>query len=346
MRAVRADSARVDNARADGEPLVRAVYARLADGQFHSGTALAGSCHVSRSAIWKAVSQLRDLGVEIHAVPNRGYRAPAATALLEAAKVRALLPTAERARLRDGSCAWMTGSTNADLLQKAAPSPGQFDFRTAEYQSAGRGRRTRRWFAPPGGALCLSLSWCFSSLPADVAALSLAIGVCVLRALRAVERPGAALKWPNDIVTEGRKLGGILIELRAEGSGPALVVMGIGLNVALGSTVLAEVRASGTEAADLGALGSGPCDRNRLAAALVGACVAGLSRFQQDGFRSFMDEWRAADSLAGKAVLISAEGGAIAGHARGIDADGALCVQTREGLQRFVTGEVSVRTAA
>ena len=337
---------RANGLRANGEPLVRAVYARLADSRFHSGTALAESCGVSRSAIWKAVSQLRDLGVDIHAVPNRGYRVPAGSALLEARQIRALLPTAERARLREGSCAWTTGSTNADLLQAATPTPGQFDFRTAEYQSAGRGRRTRRWFAPPGGALCLSLSWCFSSLPADIAALSLAIGVCVLRALRAVGRPGAALKWPNDIVTEGRKLGGILIELRAEGSGPALVVLGIGLNVALGSKVLEEVRASGTEAADLSSLGSGPCDRNRLAAALIGTCVAGLSRFQQDGFRSFMEEWRAADCLAGKAVLISAEGGAIAGHARGIDTDGALCVQTREGLQRFVTGEVSVRAAA
>jgi BirA family biotin operon repressor/biotin-[acetyl-CoA-carboxylase] ligase len=136
-----------------------------------------------------------------------------------------------------------------------------------------------------------------------------------------------------------------LIELRAEGSGPALVVMGIGLNIALGPQILAQVRASGTEAADLSALGSGACDRNRLAAGLIATCVAGLSRFQQDGFRSFMEEWRAADSLAGKAILISAEGSAIAGHARGIDMDGALCVQTREGLQRFVTGEVSVRAA-
>jgi BirA family biotin operon repressor/biotin-[acetyl-CoA-carboxylase] ligase len=279
-------------------------------------------------------------------VPNRGYRAPTATPLLQAAEIHALLPPAERARLREGSCLWTTGSTNADLLQRPLPSPGQFDFCTAEYQSAGRGRRARRWYAPPGGAVCLSLSWCFASLPTDIAALSLAMGVCVLRALRSVGRAGAALKWPNDIVTQGRKLGGILIELRAEGSGPALVVIGMGLNVALGPRVLARVRESGTEAADLSALGSGACDRNRLAAALLAACVAGLSRFQQDGFRSFLDEWQAADCLAGRAVTVSAESGPIAGHARGIDMDGALCVQTREGLQRFVTGEVSVRAAA
>ncbi len=300
-------------------------------GSFHSGTALAQHCRVSRSAVWKAVSQLRALGVIIDAVPNRGYRAPAATAPLDAQRIQALLPSAERARLHAGACVWMTGSTNADLLQSPAVPPGQFDFRTAEYQSAGRGRRTRRWFAPPGGALCLSLSWSFAALPADIAALSLAVGVCVLRSLEAIGRPGAALKWPNDIVASGRKLGGILIELRAEGGGPALVVIGIGLNVALGPQVLEQVEASGTQAADLSALAAGECDRNRLAATLMGTCVAGLSQFEQDGFRSFMAEWRAADALAGKAVLISTDGAAIAGHARGIDVDGALCVQTREG---------------
>lgn len=331
-----------------GEPLARAVYARLADGNFHSGTDLAQQCRVTRSAVWKAVSQLRALGVTIDAVPNRGYRAPAATPLLQASTIRALLPAPERARLRRGECLWMTGSTNADLLQAAAVPPGQFDFLSAEYQSAGRGRRTRRWFAPPGGALCLSLSWSFAALPADIAALSLAIGVCVLRALQTVDRAGAALKWPNDIVMQGRKLGGILIELRAEGAGPALVVIGVGLNVALGPQLLEQVRASGTEAADLGALASGEAgiDRNRLAAALLAACVSGLVQFEQQGFRPFMAEWRAADSLAGKAVLVSAEGGSIAGHARGIDVDGALCVQTRDGLQRFVTGEVTVRAVA
>ncbi|HWG76313.1 MAG TPA: biotin--[acetyl-CoA-carboxylase] ligase [Steroidobacteraceae bacterium] len=327
-------------------PLTRALYALLSDAQFHSGTALAQRCCVSRSAIWKAVSRLRTLGVVIDAVPNRGYRIRAAGALLEAARIRALLPAAQRGRLHEGSCVWITGSTNADLLQQAGPSPGQFDFRTAEYQSAGRGRHTRRWFAPPGGALCLSLSWSFACLPAHVAALSLAIGVCVLRALHSIGRSGCALKWPNDIMLDGRKLGGILIELRAEGSGPALVVIGIGLNLALGAQISAAVRASGTQATDLSALGGDPCDRNELAAALLAACVSGLAQFEQDGFRSFMGEWRAADALAGKEVLISGQGAAVAGHARGIDMDGALCVQTRDGLQRFVTGEVSVRAAA
>ena len=328
------------------EPLPRAVYRILSDRRFHSGSELAERGGVSRGAVWKAVSALRALGVGVDAVPNRGYRLPAASELLEPERIARLLPRALNARLREGHCCWATGSTNEDLLQQSAPPPGHFDFLTAEYQRAGRGRRARRWFAPPGGALCLSIGWTFATLPADVAALSLAIGVCALRALAQSGYQGAALKWPNDIVVGAAKLGGILIELRAEAGGPAQVVVGIGLNVALGEPVLRLVSDTGTRATDLRALNSHGGDRNRLAAAVIGACVAGLAQFESGGLRPFLAEWRAADALAGRAVMVDADGGAVSGHARGIDVEGALCVQTREGLRRFITGDVSVRATA
>jgi BirA family biotin operon repressor/biotin-[acetyl-CoA-carboxylase] ligase len=323
--------------------LPRRVYSLLSDGQFRSGTELAAVCGVSRGAIWKAIALLRTLGVGVHAVPNRGYRLPAATALLERERIVKLLPRSVAIGLRIGQCVWRTGSTNTDLLLREAPAVGQFDFLTAEYQSAGRGRRARTWFAPPGGAICLSLSWCFEALPRDISALSLAIGVCALRALAHSGVTGAALKWPNDLVVGNAKLGGILIELRAEAGGPAYVVIGLGLNVALGDAVLRQVAASGTLAADLSGLGVAQPDRNRLAAALIGSLVTGLRAFQIDGFAPFAAEWRSADALAGRSVVISSDGGSIAGHARGIDSGGALCLETRDGVQRFVTGEVSAR---
>ena len=157
---------------------------------------------------------------------------------------------------------------------------------------------------------------------------------------------GPALKWPNDLVVGAAKLGGILIELRAEAGGPACVVIGLGLNVVLGAAVLRQVAASGTQAADLAALGVAHPDRNRLAAALIASVVTGLEQFERDGFGAFVPEWRSADALAGKAVVISSQGASVTGHARGIDGGGALCLQTREGLQRFVTGEVSARAAS
>jgi len=330
----------------DRAPLPMRVYGLLADGQFHSGTRLAAQCDVSRNAIWKAIAVLRSLGVGVHAVPNRGYRLPTASPLLQRERIAKLLPRALAARLRSGECVWRTGSTNSDLMLRPTPAAGQFDFLTAEYQSAGRGRRARSWFAPPGGAICLSLNWCFASMPRDIGALSLAIGVCALRALAQSEVRGVALKWPNDLVVGSGKLGGILIELRAEAGGPAYVVVGLGLNVALGDRVLRQVAASGTQAADLGSLmpaGAPPPDRNALAAALIGSLVTGLMQFQSEGFAAFAAEWRGADALAGKSVVISDASGSIAGRARGIDSDGALCLQTSAGLRRFVTGEVSAR---
>jgi BirA family transcriptional regulator, biotin operon repressor / biotin---[acetyl-CoA-carboxylase] ligase len=325
------------------EPLPKRVYRLLSDGQFHSGTKLAADCLVSRNAIWKAIAALRALGVSVHAVPNRGYRLPAASALLEREHIVRLLPSAIAAGLRTGQCLWRTGSTNGDLLLRDLPPVGRYDFLTAEYQTAGRGRRARSWFAPPGGAICLSISWCFASLPRDISALSLAMGVCALRAMAQIDIIGPGLKWPNDLVVGNAKLGGILIELRAEAGGPAYVVIGLGLNVALGDAVLRQVAASGTQATDLIGLSAGQPDRNRLAAALIGSMVSGLAQFERDGFAVFAAEWRTADALAGKAVVISSDSGSIAGHARGIDSGGALCLQTRDGLQRFVTGEVSAR---
>jgi len=327
------------------ESLPQQVCRLLSDGQFHSGTALAAHCGVSRNAVWKAVAGLRALGLNVHAVANRGYRIPNASELLDAKHIQSLLPEEVAARLRTGQCLWRTSSTNVDLLERAPGPVGSFDFLTAECQTQGRGRRARSWFAPPCGAICLSMTWNFAALPSDASALSLAVGVCVLRALNQVGVSGVTLKWPNDLVVSGDKLGGILIELRAEAGGPAYVVVGIGINVVLGDAVHRRIESTGTRAADLLTLGVQRADRNATVAALLANSVAGLIQYERDGFSSFAADWRQADALAGKPVVVTSAAGSVAGHARGIDLDGALCLQTREGLQRFVTGDVSVRAA-
>jgi BirA family transcriptional regulator, biotin operon repressor / biotin---[acetyl-CoA-carboxylase] ligase len=328
------------------EPLVQRVCRVLGEGGYHSGEALAARFAVSRSAVWKAVGALAALGVQVAAVRGRGYCLEQPLELLEARAINALLPAALRSRLRYGAVAWSIASTNATLLTATPPAPGQFDYLLAEHQSAGRGRQARRWFAPPAGAICLSLGYSYAALPKDAGALSLAIGVCALRALRELGPLPLALKWPNDLIADGRKLGGILIELRAEAAGPAYVVIGIGINCALGRSTAARVRASGTEACDLAALGVPAVARNALAAALIREIAHGAECFGREGFAPFAAEWRAADALSGRAVAVHGAGGVIVGHARGISADGALCVHTRDGLQQFTSGDVSVRASA
>jgi BirA family biotin operon repressor/biotin-[acetyl-CoA-carboxylase] ligase len=193
----------------------------------------------------------------------------------------------------------------------------------------------------------LSLSWTFRDVPADLGALGLVIGVCELRALHELGVTGAKLKWPNDVLVDERKLGGILIELRAESGGPACVVIGIGLNVALGAPLLAQIAETGIAATDLVTAGLVEPSRNSVAGALVDSCIRGLQEFERGGLRPFVENWRDADALQGKMVDVrGAVGEVTRGLARGVDLHGALLVETAdEGLKKFVSGDVSVRVS-
>lgn len=326
------------------QPLAQRVFATLADGRFHSGSDLARAAGVTRSAVWKAVQQLRQLGAEVQAVTHRGYCLESGARALDAEQIRSQLG-AEAAGV-SVEVMWSLESTNLALLSREAPARGCTHALLAEHQSAGRGRRGRQWHAPLGGALCLSLSVGFTELPPDASALSLAMGVCVRRALHRLGIGPAMLKWPNDIVAQAGKLGGILIELRAEAAGPAHVVIGIGLNVRLDAATVAAVRESGTIAADLASLGADPSGRNAIAAALIAECTRGLRDFSHAGFAPFIEEWRRADVLRDQTVSVSGAGAAHQGMARGIDARGALLLETAGGIQHVVAGEVSVRPHA
>jgi BirA family biotin operon repressor/biotin-[acetyl-CoA-carboxylase] ligase len=331
--------------KAPAVPLVARVFTALSSGEFTSGEALAQRLGVSRSAVWKATGTLKALGATLHAVRNRGYRLVSGGEPLEAARIRARLPAELARRVRQLDVAWSVDSTNTVLLARPNPPADFAEVLLAEFQTQGRGRRGRTWIAPPGGAICLSLSWTFQQAPQDLGALGLAIGVCVLRALKELDLKGVALKWPNDILIEGRKLGGILIDLRAESAGPACVVIGLGLNVALGGALLRKIAAMGLPATDLVTAGmQQPC-RNSLAAALIGAILRALPQFERLGLRPFVEEWRSADVLHGRPVDVHASDGVARGLARGVDVHGALLIETAQGVRRFISGDVTVRPA-
>jgi BirA family transcriptional regulator, biotin operon repressor / biotin---[acetyl-CoA-carboxylase] ligase len=324
-------------------PLVAQLFVQLADGQFHSGEELARTLGVSRSGIWKAAGSLKKLGVTLHAVRNRGYRLAQGAEPLDAERIREHIAGDVRERIASAEAAWSVGSTNTVLLERANPKGGTGEVFVAEYQTAGRGRRGRKWLAPLGGAICLSLSWTFPEVPEDLGALGLVIGVCCLRAMGELEVKDVSLKWPNDLLVGERKLGGVLIELRAESSGPACVVIGIGLNVALGAALLEKIAATGTAATDLASAGLTGTSRNMVTATLVTACVRGLLEFERHALKPFIEEWRAADALRGRLVNVSGAEGVARGLARGIDLHGALLVETPQGVRRFISGDVTVR---
>jgi BirA family biotin operon repressor/biotin-[acetyl-CoA-carboxylase] ligase len=333
-------------------PLAAQVFRKLGPGGFHSGADLATQLGVSRNAIWKAVGVLKELGVTVHAVRNRGYRMAVPTAPLAAQRIRAGLDPQAQAQVRNLDVAWQLQSTNSTLLGRTDLPPGRCDVLLAEVQSAGRGRRGRSWLATPGGALCLSLGWTLVQLPRDLGSLGLVVGLCVLRGLREhlagaiAERTPLQLKWPNDLLCAGRKLGGILIDLRAEAGGPGYAVIGIGLNVALDAAARTQIGATGTEPCDLLSLGVSPLQRNEVVTSLIQCLLRGLAVFEEQGFKPFREEWQRADALRGRAVSVTTVQDNTRGVARGIDIDGALLVETPAGLVRFVSGEVSVRAEA
>ena len=211
------------------EPLVTL----LADGALHSGERLAEVLGVSRTAVWKVVTDLRERGIPVLSVDRRGYKLEHPVELLQLAHLRAAAARRQRDLPVATEVIFELGSTNEYLHAAAAPAPGQPRVVFAELQTAGRGRRGRSWLAPFGAGVTFSIGWSFADTPADLSALSLAMGVCVARELRAMGAPRIMLKWPNDIVFEHRKLGGLLAQLRVEAGGPAYVVIGLGLNLQL-----------------------------------------------------------------------------------------------------------------
>jgi len=316
----------------------------LADGRTHSGEELALKFGVTRAAIWKQVAKLADLGLAVEAAPGAGYRLAHGLDLLDVEALRAALEPAVAARLAKLEVFTELDSTNRRLLA-APPSVGSLDVCIAEYQNAGRGRRGRRWQAPLGSGIALSVGWQFAGVPAEPSALTLAVGVAVRRVLDRVAGITIALKWPNDLVFDERKLGGILLEIQAEAHGGAHVVVGVGLNVALPAALLPSLCDWPRGAVDLTtALGRAPPPRAVLAAGLVNEIAALLADYPAQGFAAYRTEWRSADFLRGRAVRLDEGTGRLFGTALGIDADGALLVETDGGKRRVVAGDVSVRS--
>jgi BirA family biotin operon repressor/biotin-[acetyl-CoA-carboxylase] ligase len=325
-----------------------ALLALLATGEVRSGEALAASLGMTRAAVWKQIESLRRLGVEVDAVSGRGYRLAEPLELLDEDRIGRGLTGGARERLASLELLRSVDSTNARLLAAGPPPPGRARLCIAEYQTAGRGRRGRKWVAPLGAGLCLSVAWRFVTPPPQLGALGLALGAGVAQVLHGLGLHAIRLKWPNDLVAGGAKLGGILTELQGEVDGPAHVVAGIGINVALPAAARAEIAVDGnplvTDLRSLAEGGQAP-GRNALAAAVASALVETLARFESGGFAAFRAAWSELDALAGAEVVVRSGERTQSGRARGVDHDGALLLESAGRIERVVAGEASLRPA-
>jgi BirA family biotin operon repressor/biotin-[acetyl-CoA-carboxylase] ligase len=319
----------------------------LADGEFHSGEKLAARLRISRSAVWKIVGTLRQMGVDVESAAKQGYRLPQPVELYDVEQLRAALPAKQQALIASLDAPLQVDSTNRYLTDLQPAAPGHAQVCVAEIQSAGRGRRGRSWLAPFGSGLCFSLGWSFEESPPTLSALSLAVGVAVTRALRRFGGDSVQLKWPNDLVWNARKLGGILIEMRGESSGPTRVVIGLGLNLRMPPTARLDLaKQQATLVTDLHEiLGEKTPGRNALLSAVIDELLITLQIFERQGFEPFAEEWRRNDALRDASVRVLCANEIVNGIARGSAADGALLVEVDGKVQRFVSGDVSLRAA-
>ncbi len=340
-----------------------ALLKYLSDGQAHSGVRLAQSLKISRSAVWKSIERLRRHGIDIRAHSRAGYQLDAPVELLDAKRIRAGTLPAMRAKLDTLEVRFEVGSTNSVLLEAGPPPAGKARVCLSELQTQGRGRRGRPWISAFGHSLMISISWNFAEAPRDLPALSLAAGVAVVRALEKLGARQLGLKWPNDIWCDGKKLGGVLIEMRAEGSGPVFMVLGLGLNVSMPKRLENMIERAGAQPAWLAqCMASDPSptaaksrdaelrdprvSRNAVAASVLEQLLEMFANYSRHGFAMYREAWSTLDVLQNRPALLRIEHEELLGTARGVDGAGHLLLDAQGQRRTIVSGDVSLRSRA
>ncbi|WP_041770115.1 bifunctional biotin--[acetyl-CoA-carboxylase] ligase/biotin operon repressor BirA [Metapseudomonas resinovorans] len=306
----------------------------LQDGRFHSGQALGAALGVSRSAVWKQLQQLEaELSLPIYKVRGRGYRLQSPLSLLDSEALnKAGSPWAHR--VFDS-----LDSTNAEVMRRLAAGEVPPFAVVAERQTEGRGRRGRRWVSPYAQNLYYSLALRINGGARQLEGLSLVIGLAVLSTLRAFGLVDAGLKWPNDLLVNNRKIAGILLELLGDPADICHVVVGIGINVNMQSSVVDIDQPWTSMQSESGTL----IDRNALIAQLS-ACLEGyLRRHELEGFSALREEWEGGHLWQGKPVSLIAGVQKIQGRVLGIDATGALRLSVDGEERAYSGGELSLR---
>ncbi len=318
-------------------PGMLALLKLLQDGRFHSGEALGAELGISRSAIWKQLQSLEaELGIEVFKVPGRGYRLSAPMTLLNAKEI-------ER---NAGDTGWPVfveaslDSTNAEVFRRLDSGCGAPFVLLSERQTAGRGRRGRAWASPFAENLYCSLALRVDGGMRQVEALSLTVGLAVAKALQASGLEAAGLKWPNDVLVNGQKIAGILLELSGDPADVCHVVIGVGINVNMAVDTTAAIDQPWTSMRQhLGRM----IDRNELAGEVLRQLTRYVSLHWQSGFSSVRDEWEALHLWRGRPVALLAGTNATLGGVLGVDDRGAIRLEVDGVEQVFSGGELSLR---
>ncbi len=319
--------------------VLRALVAALCDGRAHSRASVIRSAGIDAAALESLLAVLPAYGISIEPLAGGRLRLAQPLELLDRDSIYAALPPDTRDVVRRCEVSSCVDSTNQVLLARAAREDIHGHVCLAEFQTAGRGRQGRRWHVPFGGGILLSIGWRFVQGQV-LAPIALTIGVAAVRVLC---RNGAAelrLKWPNDLLWRGRKLGGFLIEARSAASGPVSAIIGLGINCTPATGL-----ATAQPRTDVQTVLGYALSRNALAAQLIAEISGVLSGHGAQGFCTVLDEWRQHAAQHGQQVRLIRGDKTLRGEIRDIDDQGALIVDIDGRLRRFRDGEISLRAA-
>jgi BirA family biotin operon repressor/biotin-[acetyl-CoA-carboxylase] ligase len=308
--------------------------------EYLSGEEISKQLAVSRTAIWKQIQTLKQAGYEIEAHPRKGYR-------LKGVPDR-LLPD----EIRDHLSTMILGkqeiyyfndidSTNNEAKKQANLGCHEGAIILSEMQNSGRGRISRSWFSPAGKGIWLSVVLRPPFHPYDAPKCTLLAAVAVTKAIRKVTQVQCGIKWPNDILYEGKKLVGILTEMSAEMDAINYVVIGMGINVNIDQQEFPEELKKIATSLSLAA--GKPIERLALLQAILIELEREYNNVIQHGFLTVLDDWRELSVTLGQTVDVLGGSKEFSGLAVDIDNDGALLVQTEDRIEKIIAGDVSIR---
>ena len=322
--------------------ILRELLAR--EPEFLSGTALAKKLGMSRPSVWLHMEKLRAQGFTFEAARSRGYRILQRPTGLHLGLIKAHL----KGRRHDLAIALLdqVDSTNDEAARQLAAGGNAPFVVLAREQTRGRGRLGRSWHSEPNGNLYASFAFRPRVPPGRMAIFTLWMGVniCELIANFAQLTPG--IKWPNDILFQGRKAGGMLTEARIDSDQIRDLIFGLGLNV--NGTTENWPAELGRRAVSLAEQANAPLDINRFTAALIGRVLLAYEQFAEgDHVATFADLWRRYDVLRGNEIALLQGDRRVSGTAMGIDGEGSLLIRSGNGrLQRFHAGDVSIEKSS
>lgn len=315
------------------------VIELLADGNFHSGEKIGTEIGVSRTAISQYIKDIQALGLDVFRITGKGYKLAQAIELLDLNIIESHLVGKPSAHV---NLERIVTSTN-DVMRERLQADHEFtagEVLLAEAQTAGRGRRGKQWYSPFATNLYLSMYWPLRQGMSAAMGLSIVIGTVLAETIRNAGVSDVALKWPNDVLVGKKKLAGILIDLEGQVIDEAHAIIGVGVNLSMPEWLVTPIDQAWT---DLQSELSTKLNRNQWVASLIARLRAGLVDFDNYGLEPFIKRWLAFDDLFNRSVTLTMGSREIHGVAKGIAADGALCVELEGTVKHFHAGEVSLR---